>query len=953
MAKEAIAYVVPHTHWDREWRYPVWTNRLLLVDFLDGLLERLERDPGYRCFVLDGQCVAVEDYLRVRPENTERVRAMVASGRLVVGPWYTLPDQFPLHGECLVRNLLRGVRVAEGLGGCLRIGYTTFGWGQTAQLPQIYAGFGMDFIVAGKRVSEERAPTSEFLWEAPDGTRVLTTRLGDFARANVYFNAYLPVRFGADYHSEAYRHEWGARGVTLHPARPDRCHEDHVKIAGEEAYHSEWIEPGFRAAWEAAAATSVPDCRLLMDGSDFTDCQPILTRMLEDANAAFPQIRFVHGTLEEYADELKRRVDTDRLPVVRGELRDGSASQCSANALATRNYIKMLNKRAENAVLRWAEPMASAAAMLGDAYPRTLFETAWTYLLQAHPHDSINGVTQDKTADDTVYRLNQALEIGRAVGDRAIANLVRRIDLSAFGREDVLVVAINPRPRAARAVAKFGVDVPRERGVWDFALLDSDGNRFAVQTLQRREVTCPVNDLAARPWPFEVDRHVVWADLGEVPAGGYKVFRLEPTATFDRRREWWPPMRRSAGDEIFRPPATLENERLRLVAEPDGTLTLTDKESGRVYRDLNAFQNAGDAGDYWAYYPPYQDQVHTSQGGAVRIWCEENGPLAATLAVEMTMEVPARGTRAIAGVRGESRRSSDTRRLVVTSQVTLRRAAGRAEVRTEVENTVEDHRLRVLFPTDLAASHAAASGHFTVDERPVEPRRLADGTFYPEMQTHPQAHFVDVSDGERGLAILNNCLTEYEVLRDGRTTLALTLFRSVANRICTEWRASGDFPMQKGGQSLRTMVFEYALYPHAGDWAAGGVYEEAEAFNAPPVLYQASAHAEGTLPPAASLFAVEPADLVLSAFKQAEDRESFILRLCNPTRDSLEGRVSVPARVGKAWRTNLNEQREEEIPVEEAGSVRVSVPPGRIVTIEVEPAEAEPRRRSKNLPREA
>ena len=65
---KSVGMVVPHTHWDREWRYPIWKNRMLLIQFMDRLLDILENDTDYRCFVLDGQCVAVEDYLEVCPE---------------------------------------------------------------------------------------------------------------------------------------------------------------------------------------------------------------------------------------------------------------------------------------------------------------------------------------------------------------------------------------------------------------------------------------------------------------------------------------------------------------------------------------------------------------------------------------------------------------------------------------------------------------------------------------------------------------------------------------------------------------------------------------------------------------------------------------------------------------------------------------------------------------------
>ena len=57
------AHVVTHTHWDREWRYPVWENRQYLVDMMDELLEILDTQPEYSCFLMDGQTVMVEDYL--------------------------------------------------------------------------------------------------------------------------------------------------------------------------------------------------------------------------------------------------------------------------------------------------------------------------------------------------------------------------------------------------------------------------------------------------------------------------------------------------------------------------------------------------------------------------------------------------------------------------------------------------------------------------------------------------------------------------------------------------------------------------------------------------------------------------------------------------------------------------------------------------------------------------
>src|SRR5215208_272119 len=77
-------HVVPHTHWDREWYASFPSFRLRLVDLLDDLLPRMEADPSYARFLLDGQLAVVDDYLAVRPEAADRLRRLVTSGRVAL-----------------------------------------------------------------------------------------------------------------------------------------------------------------------------------------------------------------------------------------------------------------------------------------------------------------------------------------------------------------------------------------------------------------------------------------------------------------------------------------------------------------------------------------------------------------------------------------------------------------------------------------------------------------------------------------------------------------------------------------------------------------------------------------------------------------------------------------------------------------------------------------------------
>src|SRR3989475_12705097 len=99
-----IFHLIPHTHWDREWYLPRAAFQARLVPPLDDLLERLQADPGYRRFLLDGQTGLVADHLAARPEREAELKTLVQTGRIPLGPWYVLTDELIPSGEALGRN---------------------------------------------------------------------------------------------------------------------------------------------------------------------------------------------------------------------------------------------------------------------------------------------------------------------------------------------------------------------------------------------------------------------------------------------------------------------------------------------------------------------------------------------------------------------------------------------------------------------------------------------------------------------------------------------------------------------------------------------------------------------------------------------------------------------------------------------------------------------------------
>uniref|UniRef100_UPI0030B8F50F glycoside hydrolase family 38 N-terminal domain-containing protein n=1 Tax=Cohnella rhizosphaerae TaxID=1457232 RepID=UPI0030B8F50F len=147
-----VAHIVSHTHWDREWYMPYERHHVRLIELMDVLIDTLERDPDYRSFHLDGQTIILDDYLEVRPDMRERLTGLIREGRIAVGPWYVLQDEFLTSAEANVRNLLVGHRDAERYGPVAKIGYFPDSFGNMGQAPQLMRQAGIANAVFGRGV---------------------------------------------------------------------------------------------------------------------------------------------------------------------------------------------------------------------------------------------------------------------------------------------------------------------------------------------------------------------------------------------------------------------------------------------------------------------------------------------------------------------------------------------------------------------------------------------------------------------------------------------------------------------------------------------------------------------------------------------------------------------------------------------------------------------------------
>jgi alpha-mannosidase/mannosylglycerate hydrolase len=354
------AHYVASTHWDREWYEPFQGFRMRLVSLFDELFGTFEKDPAYKTFVCDGQVVPIGDYLEIRPEMRSKVEEYVRSGKLKLGPWYVLPDEWLVSGESLVRNLQFGMRLAGEFGApASRAGFLCDMFGHTGQMPQIFDQLNIPVAFVWRGILEKEYP-GNFNWRAPDGTTIPAYRFGKYGYSTYAITVRLASTNGKPF----------VREDALDRLMQFISEEDARSGAGP---------------------------MLLFDGGDHIEIEPQTPALFARANERLTAQGIVieHSDLDRYMADLLH--DTVKITkTVSGELREPLRESPDAHlipgVLSSRIHLKQKNAACEDELCLWAEPFSTFAAIeLGLDYPEGFLRTAWKNLLENHPHDSMCG----------------------------------------------------------------------------------------------------------------------------------------------------------------------------------------------------------------------------------------------------------------------------------------------------------------------------------------------------------------------------------------------------------------------------------------------------------------------------------------------------------------------------------------------------------------------------------
>ena len=922
-------YVISNTHWDREWRFPFERTRAMLTELFDNLLKLFRTKENFRVYHMDAHTIPIEDYLEVKPENRAEIEQHVREGRLLVGPWYTLPDGCSVSGEALVRNLLRGTKQARDMGKCMMVGYTPNGFGQPSQLPQLYAGFGIDNVLFYRGVDRKNT-TQEFIWEGPDGTRALAFRFGMYARYNFFFLVYRPTVHGRKAFECWYK--WAEGGLPFHICR-ELSYEPYYLLNFKPIFDTSKILSGLEEMLSVDAAGMTTPFVAAMQGCDSTAPDEVEANLVDEANKLLGQEQVFHASIEDYVSAVRDYLadKKGRLTVAKGEMRHtlqgGGQTYLHYDITGTRTYLRQANHVSEIKLEHVAEPISSVAAMMGTEYPAGLLGLAWKLMHQNHAHDSIGGCAMDRVHEDVMNRFQRADDISEEVARMSLARLVPHINTASLPHDATLLLVFNTLPYARSGqVLDTTVDFQRELNTAGLELFDVAGNPVACQ-VRREELWRPTvqkpNDI---PSPFFAKRYHITLEAKQIPAMGYTMLVAKPLLA--------PP--EAAPPVSDAKPDTLENEHMLVTIKNNGTFDIKDKATGRTYRGLGWFEDAGEVGDPWLRIAPTTDEVITSKAGRAKRTVLASGPLMTRVRIDLKLRLPA------GALEDRSARRADKVDYPVSVTLTLRRGAKRLDVQVELNNTVGDHRLRMMFPTDLAATHAAVHMPFDVVRRAIEiPQRPSikddpeNGWVEPPTGLEPNKWFVDVSNGKHGLCVLDQGVTQYEITQDKSRTIAFTLFRAFQNRNSFQ---NIDYPDQPGTQSFGPQSYRFALVPHVGDYIQGGVMRQAFEWNVPPVIAQIGQNGGGALPTERSFVEIAPAGmLAFSGIKPAQDGSGdCIVRFWNAAEKPVDGMVTFGLPVAKAALVRLDETHLRDLTVDADNTMAVeNIGTKKVITLRV------------------
>lgn len=506
--------------------------------------------------------------------------------------------------------------------------------------------------------------------------------------------------------------------------------------------------------------------------------------------------RTVFGGNEGSLESMRLQSANQELPIYNNELYLELHRGCQTTQART----KRNNRKAEVA-LREAEIASTLAMRYGNAYPVEALWNLWRTVLTNQFHDILPGssITEVYTTADLDYF--GAIANAQALRDKALTSLVAQIDTQGPGSA---IVVFNTLSWDRIGLVEVETILPKGR----FHVVNSDGQVILSQKTHDGKLLVEAT----------------------VPAFGHAVFFV--VAGF------------KAGGDSGRLAASrtmLENKFLSIKFDNHGRFVsiydlvhkrevLPKGERGNV---LQFFEDRPHLHDAWDIDHNFYKEKKWEPCAAHKIQLLEEGPL-----------------RAIVRFHRRNRKS------VFVEDLVMDAVQHRVDVHLQVDWHEKRTLLKVAFPVEILATRAT----FDIQWATIE-RTTHDSTEFDRARFEVPAHYwADLSEGDYGVSLLNDCKYGYDVRGN---TLRLSLLRSSIDP---------DPHADEGRHNMK-----YALYPHKGDWRCGSVKQGYE-FNNELLAVATQSHsgAKATL---TAFLKVDRDNIIVETLKKAEDSQAVVVRV--------------------------------------------------------------------------
>ena len=838
-------YIISHSHWDREWYMAYEQHHMRLIELIDDLLELFEVDPSFNSFHLDGQTIILDDYLQVRPEKRQAIQQAINEGKLRIGPFYILQDDFLISSESNVRNMLIGMEESRKWGTPVMLGYFPDTFGNMGQTPQLMKQAGISAAAFGRGVKpigfdnqvleaeNYSSQYSEMWWKGPDQTAIFGLLF-----ANWYSNGNeIPVE------KEAALAFWKQ------------------KLADAEQYAS-------------------TNHLLMMNGVDHQPVQKDISKAIHLANELFPDYEFIHSNFTDYLEAVQKDVPED-LGSVEGELtsQETDGWYTLANTASARVYLKQWNTKVQRQLENITEPLATMAYEVSGNYPHDQLDYAWKTLMQNHPHDSICGCSVDSVHREMIPRFEKADEVGKYLAQDSLEQLTAAIDTTGFPKDSFPFVIVNTAGMDKTGEAEITIELERKRfaeGIPEQLYQELENlpkRKYHVETKSGATIPAILSEETVQfgydlpkdrfRVPYMARMIKVTLPLENMPAFSWETFALVEGEAKAEEKETM----------IHQSGRIIENGPLHLTIEKNGTITMEDRKNKRKLNNLHIFEDIGDIGNEYIFKQPFCDQPILSsnkENSEVKVLVDT--PEIAKISILQEMEIPVSADERLEKEQQmvvefryrKAERSKEKRILQIKTIMTIRKDSKKIDFETTLDNQMKDHRLRVLFPTKLHVEHHEADSIFEVVKRPNHVSKSWENPTNPQ---HQQA-FVNIHDEEYGVTVGNFGLNEYEVTEDGQ--IAVTLLRSVGE--LGDW---GYFPTPEA-QCLGEHRFNYSIELH-GPEEKFSTYLHAYAAQIPFSTQQIKHH-EGTLISKQQYLTIKSETFAITALKRSKFSDKVIVR---------------------------------------------------------------------------